>query len=130
MRAPSRFLQLVETRLAQLESDVRFLKDQQSQSGSVRSEPIMADRRDSLATSVYHFAVPVPEQDPEDYGVSPDATDGIGSIEFTKEVDSGYYGEWAQQPPDPDYQNREICVRIAHEAVLALRAFFKYRLYT
>lgn len=71
---------------------MRFLKDQNSQSGSVRSEPIMADRRNSLASSVYHMAVPVPEQDPEDYGVSPDATDGIGSIEFTKEVDSGYYG--------------------------------------
>lgn len=80
--------------MAQLESDVRFLKDQNSQSGSVQSEPIMADRRNSLAaSSVYHLAVPVPEQDPEDYGVSPDATDGIGSIEFTKEVDSGYYGE-------------------------------------
>lgn len=91
---PVRFLQLVETRLAQLESDVRFLKDQNSQSGnSVRSESIiMADRRGSLASSVYHIAVPVPEQDPEDYGISPDATDGIGSIEFTKEVDSGYYG--------------------------------------
>lgn len=56
----------------------------------------MADRRNSLANSVYHMAVPMPacELDPEDYGVSPDATDGIGSIEFTKEVDSGYYGRW------------------------------------
>lgn len=52
----------------------------------------MADRRNSLASTAFHLAVPVPEQDPEDYGVSPDATDGIGSIEFTKEVDSGYYG--------------------------------------
>lgn len=51
----------------------------------------MADRRDSL-TTIYQISVPVLEQDPEDYGISPDATDGIGSIEFTKEVDSGYYG--------------------------------------
>ncbi|KUI64273.1 hypothetical protein VM1G_11070 [Cytospora mali] len=32
------------------------------------------------------------EPEAEDFVVSPDATDGIGSIEFTKEEDSGYYG--------------------------------------
>lgn len=53
----------------------------------------MAGRRESLAGSSYlHVGVPVPDHDAEEYGVSPDATDGIGSIEFTKEVDSGYYG--------------------------------------
>lgn len=93
-----RFLQLVEARLAQLESDVRSLKDQ-SGNISVQSDPIlMADRRASLASSAYHIPAPVPGQEPEDYGVSPDATDGIGSIEFTKEVDSGYYGRQTATP--------------------------------
>lgn len=33
--------------------------------------------------------------------MSPDATDGIGSIEFTKEDDSGYYGIEAWPSPSP-----------------------------
>lgn len=97
-----RFLQLVESRLAQLESDVRSLKDQNrqliAQGGSVQSEPIMVGRRASLMSgrrdslSTYQMSVSVPGPNSEDYGASPDATDGIGSIEFTKEDDSGYYG--------------------------------------
>ncbi|KUI61319.1 hypothetical protein VP1G_11222 [Cytospora mali] len=81
---------LVESRLSQLESDVRSLKDQQSQGGSVRSEPIMGDRRESIAS--YFLPMSAQEPEAEDFVVSPDATDGIGSIEFTKEEDSGYYG--------------------------------------
>lgn len=88
--ANTRFLQLVESRLSQLESDVRILKSQPSQTGSVSSEPIMGDRRGSLST--YTVAVSIPEAEAEDEGTSPDATDGIGSIEFTREEDSGYYG--------------------------------------
>lgn len=88
---PRAFLQLVESRLSQLESDVRSLKDQQSQGGSVRSEPIMGDRRESIVS--YFLPMSLHDQDSEDgFVVSPDATDGIGSIEFTKEEDSGYYG--------------------------------------
>lgn len=86
----TRFLQLVESRLSQLESDVRFLKNQPGRSGSVACEPIMGDRRDSVST--YPFSISAAEPDSEDYGLSPDATDGMGSIEFTKEDDSGYYG--------------------------------------
>lgn len=109
----SRFLQLVESRLSQLESDVRSLKDQNrqllSQGGSVQNEPIMAGRRASLISgrrdslSTYQMSVSVTGPDSDDYGASPDATDGIGSIEFTKEDDSGYYGMQimaiVRQPP-------------------------------
>lgn len=48
------------------------------------------DRRDSLST--YQLSSTLPEPEPEDFGVSPDTTDGIGSIEFTREEDSGHYG--------------------------------------
>lgn len=50
----------------------------------------MGDRRGSLST--YAVSVPIPEAETEDDETSPDATDGIGSIEFTREEDSGYYG--------------------------------------
>lgn len=50
----------------------------------------MGDRRDSVST--YPFSISAVEPEAEDYGLSPDATDGMGSIEFTKEDDSGYYG--------------------------------------
>lgn len=89
----TRFLQLVESRLSQLESDVRSLKHQSGQGGSVGCEPIMGDslRRDSVQ-STYPFSISAAEPEAEDYCLSPDATDGMGSIEFTKEDDSGYYG--------------------------------------
>ncbi|KAF3764050.1 hypothetical protein M406DRAFT_103763 [Cryphonectria parasitica EP155] len=87
---PRAFLQLVETRLSQLESDVRMLKDTQSRTGSVTSDSIMNDRRASMST--YQSALTVPEVDSEDFGEFPDATDGMGSMEFAKEEDSGYYG--------------------------------------
>lgn len=50
----------------------------------------MGDRRESITS--YQFPMVVQETGPEDFVVSPDATDGIGSIEFTKEEDSSYYG--------------------------------------
>lgn len=88
--------------MSQLESDVRSLKDQQSPIGSERSDPIYGSRRGSLATyimgdrreslSAYQLSTANPEPDPEDFGDVPDTTDGIGSIEFTREEDSGYYG--------------------------------------
>ncbi|ROV90992.1 hypothetical protein VSDG_07661 [Cytospora chrysosperma] len=96
------FLQLVESRLSQLESDVRSLKDQQSQGGSVRSEPIMGDRRESIVS--YFLPMSLHDQDSEEgFIVSPDATDGIGSIEFTKEEDSGYYGDTVSSEAGLDY---------------------------
>lgn len=108
----------MESRLSQLESDVRSLRDQQSPTGSEMSDPIFGSRRGSLATyimgdrresisaayqlssagdrreslSAYQLSSALPEAEPEDFGVSPDTTDGIGSIEFTREEDSGYYG--------------------------------------
>ncbi|KAG6355111.1 hypothetical protein INS49_004192 [Diaporthe citri] len=88
-RIPAAFLQLVESRLSQLESDVRSLKSQQSEGGSV-PDSVTVDRRPSFqshqAPATFH------EPDSGESVVSPDATDGIGSIEFTKEDDSGYYG--------------------------------------
>lgn len=91
-----RFLQLVESRLSQLESDVRSLKSQQSEGGSV-PDSTFADRRPSV--QMHHVPATVHEPESEDSVVSPDATDGIGSIEFTKEDDSGYYGIEARAFP-------------------------------
>ncbi|KAL1866842.1 hypothetical protein Daus18300_006545 [Diaporthe australafricana] len=70
---PRAFLQLVESRLAQLESDVRSLKSQQSEASSVPDATVEPISEESVVT--------------------PDATDGIGSIEFTKEDHSGYYDD-------------------------------------
>ncbi|KKY32761.1 putative c6 transcription [Diaporthe ampelina] len=84
------FLQLVESRLSQLESDVRSLKSQQSEGGSV-PDSTTVDRRPSV--QIHRVTPTVHEADSEESGVSPDATDGIGSIEFTKEDDSGYYDD-------------------------------------
>lgn len=51
----------------------------------------MGDRRESIDS--YFLPMNLHEQESEEgFVVSPDATDGIGSIEFTKEEDSGYYG--------------------------------------
>lgn len=50
----------------------------------------MGDRRESLST--YQLSTAQPEPDPEEFDDVPDTTDGIGSIEFTREEDSGYYG--------------------------------------
>lgn len=51
----------------------------------------MGDRRESIVS--YFLPMSLHDQDSEEgFIVSPDATDGIGSIEFTKEEDSGYYG--------------------------------------
>lgn len=51
----------------------------------------MGDRRESIAS--YFLPMSLHDQDSEEgFVVSPDATDGMGSIEFTKEEDSGYYG--------------------------------------
>ncbi|KAK2596585.1 hypothetical protein N8I77_013466 [Diaporthe amygdali] len=86
---PRAFLQLVESRLSQLESDVRSLKSQQSEGGSV-PDSVIVDRRGSIASHRIPNTVHEPESD--ESIVTPDATDGIGSIEFTKEDDSGYYG--------------------------------------
>lgn len=91
----------MEARLSQLESDVRSLRDQQSPTASEMSDPIFGSRRGSLATyilgdrraslSTYQLSTAVAEPEPDDSGVSPDTTDGIGSIEFTREEDSGYH---------------------------------------
>lgn len=62
---------------------------------------MMMDRRDSLAS--YAFSTSVAEPEAEDYGLSPDATDGMGSIEFTKEDDSGYYGMHSPSSRGRDY---------------------------
>lgn len=51
----------------------------------------MGDRRESIASYFLPMSLNEQESD-EGFVVSPDATDGIGSIEFTKEEDSGYYG--------------------------------------
>lgn len=75
--------------MSQLESDVRSLKSQQSEGGSV-PDSTTVDRRPSV--QIHRVTPTVHEADSEESGVSPDATDGIGSIEFTKEDDSGYYG--------------------------------------
>lgn len=80
----------MESRLSQLENDVRSLKSQQSEGGSVPdSTSVAADRRPSAPS---HQVSTIHEPDSEGSVISPDATDGIGSIEFTKEDDSGYYG--------------------------------------
>ncbi|KAI1344808.1 fungal-specific transcription factor domain-containing protein [Xylariaceae sp. FL0016] len=81
---PKAFLHFMETRLASLESDVRQLKQQGT--GSISQET--PEKR----LSSYTIEYPGPGDDLLDSGVSPDATDGVGSIEFTDEVDSGYYG--------------------------------------
>ncbi|KAL2280224.1 hypothetical protein FJTKL_12684 [Diaporthe vaccinii] len=86
---PRAFLQLVESRLSQLESDVRSLKSQQSEGGSV-PDSVTVDRRPSF--QIHQVPASFREPDSAESVVSPDATDGIGSIEFTKEDDSGYYG--------------------------------------
>ncbi|KAK7699453.1 hypothetical protein SLS64_011591 [Diaporthe eres] len=80
---------LVESRLSQLESDVRSLKSQQSEGGSV-PDSLTMDRRPSF--QIHQVPASSREPDSGESVVSPDATDGIGSIEFTKEDDSGYYG--------------------------------------
>lgn len=81
---------------------MRSLRDQQSPTGSEMSDQIFGSRRGSLATYMmndrreslptYQLSTAMPEPEPAYFGVSPDTTDGIGSIEFTREEDSGYYG--------------------------------------
>ncbi|KAI7777484.1 c6 transcription [Diaporthe eres] len=93
---PRAFLQLVESRLSQLESDVRSLKSQQSEGGSV-PDSVTVDRRPSF--QIHQVPASFREPDSAESVVSPDATDGIGSIEFTKEDDSGYYGIEAWPSP-------------------------------
>lgn len=58
------------------------------------SESIMNDRRASLST--HQSALTVPDTEPDEDGDSPDATDGMGSMEFAKEEDSGYYGKYPE----------------------------------
>lgn len=68
---------------------MRSLKSQQSEGGSV-PDSTTVDRRPSVQSQ--RVPVTIHEPDSGESVVSPDATDGIGSIEFTKEDDSGYYG--------------------------------------
>lgn len=122
----------MESRLSQLESDVRSLRDQQSPTGSEMSDHVFGSRRGSLATyimgdtrresisayqlssagerreslSAYQLSSALPEPENEDFGVSPDTTDGIGSIEFTREEDSGYYGVRSFTNPALFYPHR------------------------
>ncbi|KAI1839904.1 hypothetical protein JX265_005750 [Neoarthrinium moseri] len=82
---PKIFLQLMETRVASLENDVQQLKQQQS--GSFSSQVSQAD-----AASGRRMSDPRPDDEMFESSVSPDGTDGVGSIEFTDEMDSGYFG--------------------------------------
>lgn len=80
---------------------MRSLKSQQSEGGSVPdSTGIIVERRPSAPS---HQVSTIHEPDSEGSVVSPDATDGIGSIEFTKEDDSGYYGIEALPSPSSTF---------------------------
>ncbi|KAM5343695.1 hypothetical protein ACJ41O_012232 [Fusarium nematophilum] len=86
----SSFLDLVESRLADVENDVRQLKAQlaavTSQDGGVpASEPAP-----NVVNSVSVCSTTV--QDETESGRSPDATDGVGTIEFTNEETWAYFG--------------------------------------
>ncbi|KAH6661205.1 fungal-specific transcription factor domain-containing protein [Truncatella angustata] len=84
---PKIFLQLVETRLANLENDVRALKRQN------RSEAqySLDDDRGELSHLVVDSSIS--REELQNTGVSPDATDGVGTIEFTDEENAGYFGQ-------------------------------------
>lgn len=82
-----RFLQLVEKRLHDLETDVQLLKQQNRNASQHNGE-------DSIDGSSYLVAADsTADRSCTGTGVSPDATDGVGSIEFTAEEDSGYFGQ-------------------------------------
>jgi hypothetical protein len=76
--------------LADLENDVRVLKRQNRQHSPAEAAGIPSH---SIATNLSASC------DVDDTVVSPDATDGVGTIEFTDEKDSAYFGE--QPPPAP-----------------------------
>ncbi|KAK9799127.1 putative Transcription factor domain-containing protein [Seiridium cardinale] len=86
MFTPKRFLQLVETRLADLENDVRALKRQNG--GGLQHNLTAVDASPSYATANGLIV----RNELDETGVSPDATDGVGTIEFTDEKDSAYFG--------------------------------------
>ncbi|KAK9426230.1 putative Transcription factor domain-containing protein [Seiridium unicorne] len=86
MFTPKRFLQLVETRLADLENDVRALKRQNG--GGLQHNLTAVDASPSYATANGLIV----RDELDETGVSPDATDGVGTIEFTDEKDSAYFG--------------------------------------
>ncbi|KAJ9144077.1 Fungal specific transcription factor domain-containing protein [Pleurostoma richardsiae] len=89
---PAMFLELVERRLTSVERDVRILK-RQSTDPSLASVavPVGHDDHDDVTPRSNAHASAASE-DAFDFGVSPDATDGVGTIEFTDEEDSAYFG--------------------------------------
>lgn len=82
------------------------------------SESIMNDRRASLST--HQSALTVPDTEPDEEGDSPDATDGMGSMEFAKEEDSGYYGKY------PEVSGQGQIKFMFHRALLEHRIHSKY----
>lgn len=90
-----RFLELVETRLANLENDVRLLKRQNKGQSTYEQDD---DENDDISSKSTPSDV-VAHGELDETHASPDATDGIGSIEFTDESDSAYFGE--QQTLNP-----------------------------
>ncbi|KAF7517657.1 hypothetical protein G7054_g13738 [Neopestalotiopsis clavispora] len=83
-----RFLELVETRLANLENDVRLLKRQNKGQSTYEQDD---DENDDISSKSTPSDV-VAHGELNETHASPDATDGIGSIEFTDESDSAYFG--------------------------------------
>ncbi|ETS83703.1 hypothetical protein PFICI_05579 [Pestalotiopsis fici W106-1] len=78
---------LVETRLANLENEVRLLKRQNR--GNSKHE--QDDENDAITSDSTRSDV-VAHGELDETHASPDATDGIGSIEFMDENDSAYFG--------------------------------------
>ncbi|KAI0177201.1 fungal-specific transcription factor domain-containing protein [Pestalotiopsis sp. NC0098] len=84
---PRQFLELVETRLANLENDVRLLK-RQNRDGPGRA--LDENEEETPSNSTVSNEVALGELD--EMHASADATDGVGSIEFTDQNNSAYFG--------------------------------------
>ena len=88
------YLQHLEARLANLENDVRRLNSVILAKPSNPKLPLETrwsnGTNDHISVSSAPIVAPL---GPSGTHISPDGTDGVGSIEFTDEADSNYFGE-------------------------------------
>jgi hypothetical protein len=94
-----RYLNSVDARLAALESEVRGLRQAALNRNRASANPEI--RRTELngndeatSGSIENTSTSIAVDDVHQDGISPDATDGTGTIEFTSEEDCAHFGQW------------------------------------
>lgn len=80
------FLDLVESRLATVEDEVRLLK------GQLSDLSYAAPRAEGPRVCTAADQVSGAHEDEQANGKSPDATDGVGTVEFVDEDNWAYFG--------------------------------------